>query len=227
MSNTKKHSKFSGNNVRRLVLHEPEAFNLFLTLQTLTGILEATTRTDETEYKYKLGTLSVATTLFCPSEIFMYFSGSNTSSWKGLSVEPGLKVSWRNGLSWWCGLAANRQPDWECRYLSVHAKEEGKPWGAPWGSSVRRLHGRLQEGAFAIEIYNKFQCLELKRTANLLNKKNSKFIRLKYMYMETIVGTFSQSFWNSQIHGIKDIDVRDIEIQIVLGNCDFFCRLVH
>lgn len=99
LSNTKKHSKFSGNNVRRLVLHEPEAFNLFLTLQTLTGILEATTRTDETEYKYKLGTLSVATTLFCPSEIFMYFSGSNTSSWKGLSVEPGLKVSWRNGLS--------------------------------------------------------------------------------------------------------------------------------
>lgn len=58
-------------------------------------------------------------------------------------------------------------------------------------------------------------------------KKNSKFIRLKYMYMETIVGTFSQSLWNSQIHGIKDIDVRDIEIQIVLGNCDFFCRLVH
>lgn len=58
-------------------------------------------------------------------------------------------------------------------------------------------------------------------------KKNSKFIRLKYMFMETIVGTFSQSFWNSQIHGIKDIDVRDIEIQIVLGNCDFFCRLVH
>lgn len=47
------------------------------------------------------------------------------------------------------------------------------------------------------------------------------------MFMETIVGTFSQSFWNSQIHGIKDIDVRDIEIQIVLGNCDFFCRLVH
>lgn len=58
-------------------------------------------------------------------------------------------------------------------------------------------------------------------------KKNSKFIRLKCMYMETIVGTFSQSFWNSQIHGIKDIDVRDIEIQIVLGNCDFFCRLIH
>lgn len=47
------------------------------------------------------------------------------------------------------------------------------------------------------------------------------------MFMETIVGTFSQSFWNSQIHGIKDIDVRDIEIQIVLGNCDLFCRLVH
>lgn len=46
-------------------------------------------------------------------------------------------------------------------------------------------------------------------------KKNSKFIRLKYMFMETIVGTFSQSLWNSQIHGIKDIDVRDIEIQIV------------
>lgn len=49
---------------------------IYLTLQTLTGILKATTRTDETEYKYKLGTLSVATTLFCPSEIFMYFSGS-------------------------------------------------------------------------------------------------------------------------------------------------------
>lgn len=47
------------------------------------------------------------------------------------------------------------------------------------------------------------------------------------MFMETIVGTFSQSLWNSQIYGIKDIDVQDIEIQIVLGNCDFFCRLVH
>lgn len=56
-------------------------------------------------------------------------------------------------------------------------------------------------------------------------KKNSKFIRLKCMYMETIVGTFSQSL--SQIHGIQDIDVPDIEIQIVLGNCDFFCRQVH
>lgn len=43
LSNTKKHSKFSGNNVRRLVLHEPEAFNLFSTLQTLAGIFEATT----------------------------------------------------------------------------------------------------------------------------------------------------------------------------------------
>lgn len=57
-------------------------------------------------------------------------------------------------------------------------------------------------------------------------KKNSKFIRLKYMYMETIVGTFSQSLWNSQIHGIQDIDVRDIEIQIVLVTVIFSVDLV-
>lgn len=44
LSNTKKkHSRSSRNYVRRLVLHEPEAFNLFSTLQTLTGIFEATT----------------------------------------------------------------------------------------------------------------------------------------------------------------------------------------
>lgn len=94
----KKYLRFLGNYVRRLVLYELEVFNLFLILQILIGILEVIIRIDEIEYKYKFGILLVVTIFFCLFEIFMYFSGLNIFFWKGLFVELGLKVSWRNGL---------------------------------------------------------------------------------------------------------------------------------
>ena len=98
-------------------------------------------RKKKKQNEYKLGTSSVAMMFLSWSEIFMYFKGSNTSSWKGFLVAVGLKVSWRKGLSWWGAWEGYRQPDWECRYLSAHAKEEGRPWGAPAWSSGRRVYG--------------------------------------------------------------------------------------
>ena len=139
------HSSFSGHCPIYSENKAKNDYNKYCENQTPCNCSSVYNSTEAYKCKNLLNYISFCNFLYKASEIFMYFSGSNTSSWKGLSVEPGLKVSRRNGLSWWCGLAANRQPDWECRYLSVHAKEEGKPWGAPWGSSVSRRPSGLRK----------------------------------------------------------------------------------